>query len=107
MKCTDVRYHQEETSKHWRWTRHDENGDVVGKSSEGYVNEQDCIDNAERTQAADDTFTAFTDGDGRHRWIVKAHNGKIVAAAHKGFYTPGGAELNAKQNGYENKFKRM
>jgi len=33
----------------WRWTRVCKDNDkIVGASTEGYVNKQDCIDNAER-----------------------------------------------------------
>lgn len=32
----------------WRWTREASNGNIVGSSSEGYKNKQDCKDNAER-----------------------------------------------------------
>ena len=33
---------------HWRWRRTASNGQIVGASSEGYVNKSDCIDNAKR-----------------------------------------------------------
>ena len=33
---------------HWRWRRTARNGQIVGASTEGYVNKQDCIDNANR-----------------------------------------------------------
>lgn len=32
----------------WRWTRTATNGNIVGRSSEGYVNKSDCEDNANR-----------------------------------------------------------
>ncbi len=32
----------------YRWRRISSNGRNVGASSEGYINKQDCIDNAER-----------------------------------------------------------
>lgn len=32
----------------WRWRRTASNGKVVGASSEGYKNKQDCIENAKR-----------------------------------------------------------
>lgn len=33
----------------WRWTRVcTDNGNIVGASTEGYKNKQDCIDNIER-----------------------------------------------------------
>lgn len=32
----------------WRWRRKSTNGNIVGASTEGYKNKQDCIDNAER-----------------------------------------------------------
>ena len=32
----------------WRWRRTAPNGRIVGASTQGYVNKQDCIDNARR-----------------------------------------------------------
>ncbi|GGH74387.1 MAG: DUF1508 domain-containing protein [Bacteroidetes bacterium] len=32
----------------WRWRRTAVNGRIVGASSQGYHNRQDCVDNAER-----------------------------------------------------------
>lgn len=32
----------------WRWRRIATNGEIVGSSSQGYVNKSDCIANAER-----------------------------------------------------------
>ncbi len=32
----------------WRWRRTASNGRIVGASSEGYYNKQDCIANAKR-----------------------------------------------------------
>lgn len=32
----------------WRWRRTASNGNIVGASSEGYVNKSDCIANAKR-----------------------------------------------------------
>jgi len=32
----------------WRWRRIAKNGDIVGASTQGYVNKADCIDNAKR-----------------------------------------------------------
>jgi uncharacterized protein YegP (UPF0339 family) len=32
----------------WRWRRISINGKIVGSSNQGYVNKQDCIDNAKR-----------------------------------------------------------
>lgn len=33
---------------HWRWRRTASNGQIVGSSSEGYVNKTDCVSNARR-----------------------------------------------------------
>ena len=32
----------------WRWTRTATNGNIVGASTEGYINKSDCVDNANR-----------------------------------------------------------
>lgn len=94
-----VEYHQDD-SKEWRWTRYDANKNVIGKSSEGYVNKQNCIDNANRVQAATDEVEFYKDAAQAHRWRVTASNGRIVAAAHTGFSTEASAKANAKLNGY-------
>jgi uncharacterized protein YegP (UPF0339 family) len=49
--CTDGNgdtweiYHN---SDGWRWRRTASNGRIVGSSSQGYSNRQDCVDNARR-----------------------------------------------------------
>ncbi|WP_338184090.1 YegP family protein [Thalassospira tepidiphila] len=35
-------------SDDWRWRRTAPNGRIVGASTQGYSNKQDCIDNARR-----------------------------------------------------------
>jgi uncharacterized protein YegP (UPF0339 family) len=37
-----------DTNSKWRWRRVSTNGRIVGSSSQGYVNKQDCKDNAKR-----------------------------------------------------------
>ena len=32
----------------WRWRRTAANGNIVGRSSQGYVNKADCLENARR-----------------------------------------------------------
>lgn len=32
----------------WRWRRTARNGNIVGASTEGYVNKSDCVSNARR-----------------------------------------------------------
>lgn len=32
----------------WRWRRLAANGDIVGASTQGYVNRADCLENAKR-----------------------------------------------------------
>lgn len=38
----------QDTEREWRWRRIASNGRIVGSSSQGYKNKQDCIDNAKR-----------------------------------------------------------
>lgn len=38
----------EDNAGEWRWTRTATNGEIVGASTEGYVNKSDCEDNANR-----------------------------------------------------------
>ena len=38
----------EDNADEWRWRRTASNGDIVGASTEGYVNKSDCIANARR-----------------------------------------------------------
>ena len=40
-------------SSEWRWRRTASNGRIVGASTEGYKNKQDCIDNAIRNGYVD------------------------------------------------------
>jgi uncharacterized protein YegP (UPF0339 family) len=48
--CTDANNHKwevyEDNAGEWRWRRTAANGEIVGASSEGYVNKSDCIANA-------------------------------------------------------------
>jgi uncharacterized protein YegP (UPF0339 family) len=37
-----------DSQNEWRWRRVASNGRIVGASTEGYKNKQDCIDNARR-----------------------------------------------------------
>ncbi len=32
----------------WRWQRKASNGEIVGASTQGYVNKSDCVENARR-----------------------------------------------------------
>jgi len=38
----------QDNSNLWRWRRTATNGNIVGASSQGYVNKSDCIENARR-----------------------------------------------------------
>ena len=35
--------------KEWRWQVKANNGNIIASSSEGYINKQDCINNAKST----------------------------------------------------------
>jgi len=37
-----------DSNDEWRWRRTASNGRIVGASTQGYKNKQDCIDNAKR-----------------------------------------------------------
>ncbi len=37
-----------DAASHWRWRRTASNGNIVGASTEGYVNKSDCMANARR-----------------------------------------------------------
>jgi uncharacterized protein YegP (UPF0339 family) len=37
-----------DNSSEWRWRRTAPNGNIVGASSQGYVNRGDCVANAQR-----------------------------------------------------------
>jgi len=39
---------QKDSKGEWRWSRVATNGKIVGASTEGYKNKEDCIKNAER-----------------------------------------------------------
>ena len=38
----------QDPNKEWRWRRIASNGRIVGSSSQGYVNRNDCVANARR-----------------------------------------------------------
>ena len=38
----------QDNSNEWRWTRTASNGKIVGASTEGYENKDDCVSNAKR-----------------------------------------------------------
>jgi uncharacterized protein YegP (UPF0339 family) len=89
------------------WRILDASGDEVNRSSEGFTqaggaknnlltfhtllsidllalhNRQDCV-----------SLEFYTDLDNKTRWRVKASNGEIVGAAHKGFSSLGEAKNN-------------
>ncbi|GFM33752.1 YegP family protein [Desulfovibrio subterraneus] len=49
-QCTDKQgyvweFYKDSNDK-WRWRKTATNGNIVGSSSQGYVNKSDCIDNA-------------------------------------------------------------
>lgn len=91
----------------WRWTRMASNGHVVGKSTEGYRNKDDCEANAVRnglapgpTHVHEDKWTVYKDAAGEWRWTRKAINGKIVGAAHEGYKNSSDCVANARRHGY-------
>lgn len=44
------------SDNHWRWNRTAANGNIVGASTESYVNRSDCIANAKRNGMTCDPF---------------------------------------------------
>lgn len=47
MKSDKVKYYKDKAGK-WRWRRTAANGEIVGSSTQGYLNKKDCIENFER-----------------------------------------------------------
>ena len=44
---------QRDEKRQWRWTRKAENGEIVGASTESYVNKADALANIEGTQGGE------------------------------------------------------
>jgi len=48
MSSNDSWEFYQDSQRLWRWRRVASNGRIVGASSQGYVNRQDCVENARR-----------------------------------------------------------
>ena len=89
----------------WRWRKtQTANGQIVGKSTEGYHNRSDCESNLKRNspggQLAGDKWDIYQNVIGLWYWRLTAANGKIIGAAHEGFSSRFNCVHNAKIHGY-------
>jgi len=50
-----------DSKEEWRWRRIASNGKIVGASTEGYKNKQNCINNAKRNGYKEEYETKFLD----------------------------------------------
>lgn len=95
----------QDTQHQWRWTKtHPSNGEIVGKSTEGYYNRSDCESNLRRNspggQHPSDTWDIFPIL-GLWFWRLTAANGKIIGAAHEAFSSRANCVNNAEIHGYQ------
>jgi len=92
----------------WRWRRAASNGNIVGRSCEGYNKHKDCTLNAERHgmngnpsgKGLSDKWEFYKDKRGEWRWRRKATNGAITGAASEGYKNKSDCESNASRNGW-------
>jgi len=85
----------------YRWRRLDDNGQVVGASSEGYETRAACEANMNRGPNPSDKWDFYVDKRGLYRWRRFARNGLVVGSASRGFPDRKAAEENARRQGYE------
>jgi uncharacterized protein YegP (UPF0339 family) len=108
MSSSDKWETYQDKAGEYRWRRTATNGNIVGASTEGYVNKADCEANAERHGmngnpnglGANDKWEFYTDGQGEHRWRRTASNGEGVGASSEGYSSKSDCEANAARNGY-------
>lgn len=92
----------------FRWRRSAKNGNIVGASTEGYVNRASCNANADRHGrngnpkglGANDKWDFYKDKRGEHRWRARATNGEIVRASSESYKSKKDSVANAERNGY-------
>ncbi|MGB0906224.1 MAG: DUF1508 domain-containing protein [Maricaulaceae bacterium] len=90
-----------------RWRRRASNGNITGRSSEGYVKQEDCEANAMRhgwngnpdKLGKDDRWETYKDKRGGFRWRRTARNGKITGTSSESYVKKSDCEANAKRNG--------
>ena len=89
----------------WRWRRTASNGNIVGASTEGYTDKQDCEANARRNGwggcgqgGADDSWDFYQDNRDEWRWRRTASNGHIVGASSEGYTAKADCEANARRH---------
>ena len=82
----------------WHWRRTAPNGAIVGASSEGYWNKQDCIANAHRNGY--DLWDFYQDELKQWRWRRISQNRRIVGASTEGYWNKQDCVNNAARNGY-------
>ena len=92
----------------FRWRRIASNGNIVGRSSEGYSSRGAAGSNAERhghkgnpkNRGADDKWEFYKDKKGENRWRRRATNNEVVGASSEGYSTPKACKENARRNGW-------
>ena len=102
MADVKTEYYEDKKGE-WRWRKTASNGEIIGASSEGYVNKKDCQSNANRSSKAGDRWEFYKDKKGEHRWRCFASNGKQVGRATEGYKGKKSAENNAMANGWPGK----
>ena len=97
-----------DNANEWRWRRTAPNHEIVGASTEGYVNKTDCVANAERhgysgkcELGPDDKWEFYADKAGEWRWRRTARNGEIVGASTEGYVNKSDCVENAQRNCYQ------
>lgn len=96
----------QDNKEEWRWRRTASNGNIVGKSSEGYKNKSDAVKNAERYGYngkfnADGKWEFYEDKKGEWRWRHTVMQGNIIGASSEGYKNKKDAVANAERHGYK------
>lgn len=97
----------QDNKKEWRWRRTASNGKIVGRSTEGYKKEADCIKNAEHfgyngkyNPAGQWEF--YQDKRKEWRWRhFAASTAIIIGASSEGYKDKKDALANAQKLGYK------
>lgn len=90
----------QDNANEWRWRIIASNGEIIGASTEGYINQSDCLNNAHREQQGNDEFEIYHDKADEWRWRIIASNGEIVRASTAGYINRSDCVDNAQRNGF-------
>lgn len=94
----------QDKQEQWRWRRTASNGNIVGASTQGYVEKISAESNAEHYGMngkfnPDGKWDFYEDHKGEWRWRHTAKSGNIIGAASEGYNKRPDCVANAKRHG--------